>query len=54
MYQFPRKYYVFNIDNNKKSLLSTKSQRFTKDHVTLKTENSALHYTKCIKKFNGC
>ncbi len=40
---------VFNIDNNKKCLLSTKSECFLKDHVTLKTgvmasENSVLYH----------
>ncbi len=42
---FPQKHYItaFNINNNnKKCLLSSKSEWSLKDHVTLKTENWAL------------
>jgi len=39
---------VFNIDNNKKCFLSTKSaELFLKDHVTLKTEEIILKIQIC-------
>ncbi len=41
---FPQKHYItaFNINNNKKCFLSSKSEWSLNDHVTLKTENLAL------------
>ncbi len=55
--QFPQKYWqhtVFNIDNNQKCFLSSKSAYFmiSEDHVTLKTEVMMLKIQLRITEIN--